>query len=273
MWSSDGQAVMERQSGHDDDPASTLMDPMELPSVHPPESDDEDEEAETAPPACGMCLMYHVLTRLALNVFWILFLPFKLAESWLLGIPVVAVVQALWLNPRLTAAGVVVGFFSGYGFFAPLASVSEAHFRASCTAYLSVLAWLVGQLLVCALVGRGLVMRSVVKEFGMSSANCKLVLSLGYCGYLGLLLGLLVSFGSVAFRETPDDSWEWCRASDIVPAEFVYLAMLTVSIVLALVYVPHKMWLAPLVVLQSPSDQTQQRILPNVQRQRARVWM
>lgn len=204
-----------------------------------------DHDASEAQPACGVCIAYHVIARLVVNVVWLMCLPLKVAESLLLGVLVVSASAVVQTDPVRVASGTAVGFFVAKGVLRPWASVDEcSNFCAACTAYLCVVAWLVGQLAVNCAVALGKIDRARFVEYGCSSANCKYAFSLGPSGYLGLILGLLFEFGELAFRPSAcsetGNEWSWCRASADMAAEPVYLAVLVLSMVTDFVSLPTK---------------------------------
>jgi len=208
-----------------------LDDPLEVP----------DPDAPLEPHGCGMCLMAHISLRLVLSYVWYVTVPFKFLETLAVVTPVWYIQRLLKRRAALLAATFLVGAALGYGLFMPLAKT--ANYGGTCTAYLSLLSWNVGHLAVFILAAAQAVPLMALTEGpcgycrrSMDTRRCKWLMTLGEAGYLGMVAGLCIVFGDVAFDPNqPSGQWHWCRTSDIWPAEAIYIPIFTFAMASALV--------------------------------------
>lgn len=225
-----------------------------------PEVDaDTDASSETgvAQADCGLCLAGHLTVQLVLQHLWYLTVPLQWLESLFLSLTVYGIREVLLTDPFAVVAGFVLGTGLGYGLFEPLA---RHDFHPACTTYLSLLAWCAGQLLVLSLAASKMVNLQVVQEgpcgtcgsSDFDSRRSSWLTGLGSAGYAGLLVGLLLVFGSVAFdpvteselvlvgegRAQEREQWVWCRASEEWPAEVVYVLVFVLAMLAAVVAKP-----------------------------------
>lgn len=198
------------------------------------DSDDEDGLDST----CGMCLASHMCVRKCLAVLWVVTLPFKCAEQVMFLVPLNYLKRVGLRGTATLVAGMVVGAVLSWALFQPLAT--NTHHGTVCTTYLSLMAWCVGHLAVYAAVAyKAMVLIKLTHMCGLqtNSPQCVLPISLSEPAYLGLLMGLLIQFGEIAFVSRT--SWQWCRASPHTPAEAFYIPVAVMACISAMVFVPH----------------------------------
>ena len=188
---------------------------------------------------CGFCVAGNVCVHVVANALWHLTVPFKWIESTVLAVPAVYLGRHLQQHPTALVSSFLVGLALGYGLFVVWADVTVTN-ASVCTTYLSTVAWCLGNFGYLLVASKGYLPPAALDPPRWTRQRLHApVITLGETGYLGVLCGLLCVFGKVAFDPNrPETEWHWCRASDVWPAEFVYVPCFLMALLSAYVPLP-----------------------------------
>lgn len=178
---------------------------------------------------CGLCWYGVLVWRTLLWILWICTaLPFRVAETLIVGVAAEYLQVQLRTDWRGFCANFVIGLFLSYGVLLPIARLETHHPGALCTCYLSTIAWMVGNVCMNIIIYTGFTYRLKIDK------QCPCLVQGTWrlriptdAGYVGLALGLSFAF-PVASLQFADPSrpvpelMEWCRPTHAIAAEYIY---------------------------------------------------
>jgi hypothetical protein len=162
------------------------------------------------------------------GVVWILWcfvaVPLRAAETLLIGIPAEYMKTEIMKDKEGFISMASAGLFLTYTTFLPLARMQSLDPGGLCTVYLSLVAWVVGHIIMNILVFAQVIGQLQLSHrcSALQSGVARLRSNSGG-GYIGLLMGIAFAFPVASMRRINEhlvdlSLHEWCRPSDNIPA-------------------------------------------------------